>query len=156
MSGSSQAEDELIEDIRKRMGDLLDGRPCGFAEVRRRAARLNHALREEVCRAAGPLLAAKAAEMPMSTHKNKRDLAQWLNEEMRHFGLSIRCPKTGRPTILEVNPGHTPAVGRFRLNHMDEKGDHFITFTSVELPPLEFMADPAVTVRGRTRGERGR
>lgn len=157
MAGATTHDDRVIEDIQNRIRALLESEPRGFDQARRRIDRLNNAVREEVVRTMEPMLRAGASALPtVVTYDDKKAFAKWLNAELRRQQLAIRCPKTGHPTLLEVNPGHTPTVGRFRLDYMDEHGRHHTTYTSVELPPLELVADPTVTARGRQRGGRGR
>lgn len=156
MTGEPGEDDRATQALRYRIREILESGPTGFDAVRQRIDRVQQVVREESFRVIGPMLASRAAEIPVGTYEEKRAFVAWLNAELRHHHLAIRCPKTGKPTILEINPGRLPATGRFRFDHLDETGRHHTTFTCVDLPPLEFMPDPSVTPRGRLRSGRSR
>lgn len=115
--------------------------------------RLHYAVRAVVLEELQSRLQEQAAPKELETYEQKRLFAAWLNAEMRQSELALRCPKTGKSTFLEVVRGPTPHRGRFRFDHMDSAGRHRLTFSCVELPPLEFMPDPTVRYHGRRRDD---
>lgn len=76
---------------------------------------------------------------PHASYDEKKELAKWVNGELRSFGLAIKCPKTARPAILLGSPTGTPGVGRFHLEVMTDEGIPKRTVTSVEVPRLGLM-----------------
>lgn len=103
-----------------------------------------------------PMVKAQLGSIQIATYQEKKDFAVWLNAQLRDSGLAIRCPKTGHPTMLHANPGHTPDVGRFRFDYLDDQGRLRTTYTTVDLPALEFIPDTTVTPRGPQRPGRSR
>lgn len=73
--------------------------------------------------------------------EEKQDLLRWLNPELRSLGLAIKCPKTGRPGMLQVDSGYPG--GRFVLELLDRTAGKRRSFSSVdELPEFEFCPHP--------------
>ncbi len=90
------------------------------------------------------------ASLPKDSYEEKRQLAIWLNSELRSLGLAIRCPKTGLPTYIHAHIGREPTVGRFRLDYWDGSvRQHPASFN--ELPPLDFIAAGQFPPIGRRR-----
>jgi Ran GTPase-activating protein (RanGAP) involved in mRNA processing and transport len=109
-------------------------------EARRRVlCTLTDAVREQVRRAMEPALNQRAAALPQGTYDEKKELAKWVNGELRRFGLAIRCK--GKRCFLMGNPGGQPGIGRFVLEYTDDQGKRHHPLTSVTLPHLELMLD---------------
>ena len=84
--------------------------------------------------------------MPQGSIAEKRALRQWLNKEVSSRGLAVRCPNTGAPSLLQVDPGEYPEVGRFQFYHMEE-GERVRTASRTRLPELQvILADLAVSL----------
>lgn len=79
---------------------------------------------------------------PHASYDEKKELAKWVNAELRRFGLALKCPKTGRPAILIGHATGVPGVGRFHIEVLGEEGVAKRTYTGVQLPTLELtLAD---------------
>jgi hypothetical protein len=117
---------------------------------------LAEGVREEAARALQPALNERVARIPHATYEEKKSLAKWVNTELRQLHLAIRCPKTGRPSLLQANPGSDPMIGRFRLDYMDDQGRRRTPISSIALPQLELIPDSLDTTPHRTRGQRSR
>lgn len=98
-----------------------------------------HSVRSEAAALLAPALHARAQAMPHATYDEKKELARWVNEELRRFDLAIKCPKTGNPSVLLVGTGHHPEIGRFHLEHKTPEGKRTRSLTSAELPDFELM-----------------
>jgi hypothetical protein len=84
----------------------------------------------------------EASNRPHESYEEKKELAKWVNAELRRFGLALKCPKTGRPAILIGHATGVPGVGRFHIEVLGEEGVAKRTYTGVQLPTLELtLAD---------------
>ncbi|MBE7506230.1 MAG: hypothetical protein HS101_08075 [Planctomycetia bacterium] len=90
--------------------------------------------------------------MPQNTLAEKRRLASWINHELRHLGLAIRCDPSGLPGILVAMPGRgdREEASRFRVEARDEDGRRFQSSSLGWAPRLELVEDPARR-EGRSR-----
>lgn len=114
----------------------LDERLAALLDARR-------AFHAELAAAATPVLNAMLQQRDDGLLESRRKLCSWVNETLRMFGLAIRCPKTGVPSIVIANPrDQDDDRGRFRLEHRDEAGRVARTFSSVDTPALDLMEDP--------------
>lgn len=97
--------------------------------------------------------------LPQETPAEKQALASWLNAQLRPLGLAVRCPKTGRPSVLISDLKESGShIGRFRTENRDENGAKVRPWTSTQLPVLELMEDlprlePLVDWTTRSRNE---
>lgn len=97
--------------------------------------------------------------LPQETPAEKQALASWLNAQLRQLGLAVRCPKTGRPSVLISDLKESGShIGRFRSENRDETGAKVRPWTSTQLPVLELMEDlprlePLVDWTLRSRNE---
>ena len=95
-------------------------------------------------------------EMPQDTYDQKKELADWVNSEVRRYGMVLKGPRTGHPSILVVTRGTDADTGRFAFDSVDEQGRHRTASSSESLPHLKLMpAHPARAADG-TRPQRGR
>ncbi|HKQ48575.1 MAG TPA: hypothetical protein VJZ71_10940 [Phycisphaerae bacterium] len=112
-----------------------------YEQARNRAVAMCDKVRIDAARLLEPALAAEASRQPQRTYDEKKTLAKWVNAELRRIGLAIRCPRTGRPSLLLANAGGQPGIGRFHLEHTDAEGRRHRSVTSVALPELKLMPD---------------
>ena len=133
-SGESATLREAMERIAPRLPVAYDARRAALAAI-------TDEFREQVGIALQGSLNARLAEIPHETHEEKKALVLWLNAEMRRFGLAIRCPKTGRASLLQADHGRFPEQGRFQLDNVDDEGIRHRTLSFNELIPLELMPD---------------
>lgn len=115
----------------------------GDYESKRTAARkLIHTFKVSLAKLLQAPLNDHLKTLPQATTKEKQTLATWLNEQLREFGLAIKCPKTNRPSILIADKVRkTDERGRFRLENRDEANALVRTSTSRELPAIELIED---------------
>lgn len=146
-SGASSTE-RMVERSEERAERLeralrsLRGRPTSdYGEIRDALSDLTNATRDVVADRLQVALNEKLRTVPQATYEDKRELAKWVNAELRRFGVALRCPKTGRPAFLVGHPGGQEGVGRFHLEVTNESGRPVRTVTSVTLPHLELMPD---------------
>ncbi len=130
-------EDRHLAGIRRSIRALIADTPHRYELTCTALRRINAVVLDEAANALKPVLNERVRRMPSATMEQKKELAIWLNSQLREFGLAIRCPKTGHATTLQVNPGHDRERGRFRLDRFDENHRYTSTFSSVGLPELE-------------------
>ena len=93
--------------------------------------------KQEVAQRLSAPFNAKIRSMPQDTYQQKKDLASWVNTELRNLGLAIRCPKTGNPAILIADVrGDAEETSRFRLEYTDERGKKVRSWTGYDLSGL--------------------
>jgi hypothetical protein len=87
-------------------------------------------------------LKAEITSRPYETYDDKKALVNWVNGELRRFGLAIRSPKTGQAGTLVAGPGNNSNEGRFilRSKHADTGKEE--TFITSKLP--KFLANLAL------------
>jgi hypothetical protein len=131
--------DRWRTELRKQLARL----PNDFASAKAGVEALSHAFHQEIAEALGPKLAAYLKTVPQATYENRKLLSSWCNHELHALHLCIRCPKTGRPSILVADiRGTDDDTSRFRLQSRGEEGQAIRTYTSKELPYFELMEDP--------------
>jgi hypothetical protein len=82
------------------------------------------------------------SRMPHKTYEEKKAAAAWINAELLALGgFSLRCPKTGRPSLLRACPGRHPDVGRWRFEDVDNRGVIHNYSSSDELPELILLPE---------------
>ncbi len=142
MGGDASEEDQT--DWRDRLRRTLRAAPSDYAGRRAALLDASHFVRAEIAAALEPALNAHLRTLPHDAYEEKRALATWVNRELHEIGLTIRCPKTGRPSILvaDVRAGGDDEKGRFRIEARDENGKTARTFCSTRLPDLELMEEP--------------
>jgi sRNA-binding carbon storage regulator CsrA len=107
-----------LENVNALFADL----PEGYDSLASDVDAINQAYRRELAMRLTPAFKAKIQEMPSATYEEKKDLVQWVNTELRRFGLAIKSPKTGRAATLRTDGGNHPEEGRFRLASEGEDG----------------------------------
>lgn len=150
--GDKDAQVEgLISDVRRRMHAIANEQPANLLKLRSVSEQMHRAVSEEVLHAIRGSIASGKIMSHLSTYEAKSEFAGWLNYELRQAGLAIKCPKTGKPTFLEAVREPVPERGRFRFDHMTDRGVHRQTLSCIELPPLDFVVDSGVGPSGRRR-----
>ncbi len=127
-----------------------------YVELTQDLEGLNHDFRREIAARLEPAMNAHVSAMPHDTYDEKKSLAKWVNEELRKYGLAVKCPKTGNPGLLVASPGDNPETGRFQIDILTPDGKRKRTFSSVSLPTLELTEasarrSPEVTWSDRIR-----
>jgi hypothetical protein len=90
-----------------------------------------------------PVLNAQLQSLPQETYEQKRSLASWTNHELHQLGLTIKCPRTGKPAILLADlRSQDDDTGRFRLEVRGDGSRRVRTYCGAELPDLELMEEP--------------
>lgn len=148
-------EAEAVVRVRNAVHEMLSA-PASYRELRAGIDSIQRVAREEFAAAIRDPLNREAAVRPHATYAEKRELANWINAELRGMGLALKCPRSGLPSILHASIGHLPEVGRFRFDSVDETGRRNNYSASVDLPHLEPVPDPALKVPLRTRRDRSR
>jgi hypothetical protein len=155
-AGSVGDESQRADRISK-IRVLLDGRQAGdYDSVRADLAALYDCVRAEVAERLGPALNRKAVDTPHGTYDEKKELAKWVNAELRRFGLALKCPKTGRPAFLVGHAGGQTGVGRFQLEITESDGRPYRPVTSVTLPALTLMPDATAAANAGKRPQQSR
>ncbi|MGE3424814.1 MAG: hypothetical protein AB7N24_22430 [Dehalococcoidia bacterium] len=132
-----------VERYRRGMeSQVVDPLPADYDELRRRLGNIQNFNRRMIAEAVEPALNARAASMPHGILEEKKILAKWVNEELRHFDLAIECPSTRRPATLIATTGKRPGIGQFRFETMKENGQPTYSASSVALPTLKLMPVP--------------
>lgn len=146
---------EIVDNFNHSVASKLADLPQDFAARREALRALHLAARSAIAESFEAALNREASERPQQTYEDKKALAKWVNAELRELGLTVRCPKTGRPAFVRGHAGGTPGVGRFHLEITDERGVQQRTVTSVNLPYLNLEADDLARAPYGERGMRG-
>jgi hypothetical protein len=143
-------------DVKAVIAKAVEGVKDDYRSCREVLFSLHEASRHAFAVALKSPLNAAAAKMPQSTYEEKKTLAKWVNAELRHLGLALRDPKTGKPCFLIGNAGNRPGSSRFLLDYVDDKGKRVRAHTSVTLPELELMPDDLSKAQYGERTQRSR
>lgn len=84
----------------------------------------------------GPLR-MKMQSTPHDSFVEKQNMASWVNGELRHLGLAVKCPNTGLDSTISVDHGSNAVFGRFRLRPFEDSKRR--TFSSVNVFPVELV-----------------
>jgi hypothetical protein len=76
--------------------------------------------------------------MPQETYADKHTVAKWVNAQLRPRGLALKCPNTGAASLLQVDTGDYPDIGRFQFYHLEE-GKQDRSASRTKLPDLEVI-----------------
>jgi hypothetical protein len=156
-SGVTQSDEtEISQRLRATLQPFFQDLPPDYTARRSVLLEAHRVFREELASALEPALNAHLATMPQHSYEEKKDLAKWINAELRQFGLAIRDPKSGGRSILQGNPGDDPHIGRFRLDHTDNSGKRHYPVNAVVLPQLALMPDDLTRTPYGTGGHRSR
>lgn len=138
-----QVSGELEEAFEREIASRLKVLPATFSydEVRTVVIDFETSVRESIARALSPHLNYHVALVPQDTYDEKRELAKWVNAELRRFGVAIKCPRTGLPAFLVADPGGRPGSGRFQLE-VTQDGKPHRSVSSGTLMQLSLMASP--------------
>jgi hypothetical protein len=138
---SSVSEPVGMQEISRHLDALLASLPkdAPYEMKAEKLAGLSHEVRQRIAAELGPALNIKAQALPHDTYDEKKELARWVNDQLRRFDLAIKCPKTGQPSLLLVMTGDHPAIGRFVIEHKTPEGKRVRPVTSTKLPHLELM-----------------
>lgn len=124
----------------------LNTLPANYHEATRRVADLRQMFYSEVSKVMQPRLTSLLAELPQETRKDQQALAAWLNYSLHHeLGITIRCPVTGRPSILVADPDGSENGGRFRLQVRADNGRYIRTGLGRRIESVELMQCPRWT-----------
>lgn len=107
-------------------------------------ARIRDAFHSQVAISMQDTLNQYITEQPQETFEDKDHVAVLVNSTLRSVGLTIECPKTGRPALLVVDTQDEkhPDVSRYRFKVWDERGRATRTLnTRNQLPELTLMPE---------------
>lgn len=136
-----ESEPVGIQEISRHLDAILASLPkdAPYEIKAEMLAGLSHEVRQRIAAELAPALNIKAQAMPHHTYDEKKELARWVNDQLRRFDLAIKCPKTGQPSLLLVMTGDHPEIGRFVIEHKTPEGKRVRPVTSTKLPQLELM-----------------
>ncbi len=137
------SEDEY-QALRDTLRTALDQEADSYAQLSMRARFVRSVATAEIAIAVTVSLNAEAKQRPQDTLVEKRELAAWVNHELRQLGLTLAFPGTGRPAILTATPGRRDADegSRFRLESKDEQGRRVMSASLEWIPELEPIENP--------------
>lgn len=130
-----------LESLRQAMDRIVHRLPAEYDARRRALAEVADGFRQQVAQALEGEFNRRIGELPQATYEDKKTVAKFVNAELRRFGLAIRSPRTGDPTLLQAYPGNHPDVGRYRLDYTDAEGHRHHAVSWTTLPRLELMLD---------------
>lgn len=131
------------------LSDWLAQKPDNdYERARGSAAEATRLFFEECAHRLEPALNARIAQMPQATYEDKKELSKWINHEVRNLGLSVACPKTGRPAYITGHPGNDKRVGRFVFHALNPDGTRTTSLTVVRLPQLRLIGASTEVTRG--------
>lgn len=142
----SEPEDPSISDIRNRVRAFAGTGPQYYEQLRARLKSLDTAVREEIARAIEPAINERVKTMPQATPEERRELAQWLNSELRSIArLAIRDHDSGQAsTIFYDNKG------RWRFIYRDLLGNRHQPTGKTTLPYLDLLLEDSRLSRQST------
>lgn len=121
-----------------KLTNLLTGkRNESYEEIAVRLREARQVFHECVAQQLTQPLHQQMLAMPHETYEEKKNLAIWVNCELRAIGAALRCPNTGEATTLRVDRGSSKGDGRFRLSPFIESSRR--TFSSVAVFPITLM-----------------
>ncbi len=124
---------------------LVSEMPADYPQAAVWAAQITQAFRDRMAEVLQPRLKSHLTSMPADSLEEKRNLATWVNGELHKLGMTIRCPKTGRPAVLyaDFQDAEHETVTRFRTttSSADSRGSRRTT-VSQDLPTLDIMPTP--------------
>ncbi len=135
---SGEIQEVFQREIASRLKGMAD---LSYDEARAVLLDFESSAREAIARALSPHFVYHVTFMPQETYDEKRELAKWVNGELRRFGVAIRCPKTDLPAFLVADPGGRPGFGRFQLE-VTLDGKPHRSVSSGTLMHLSLMAAP--------------
>jgi hypothetical protein len=117
------------------MPEVAQDQDSNYATLVASLTQRNHAFRQQLAAELAPALNARIRQMPHGTYEEKKELAQWVNDELEPLGLAVQCPKTGLPAKLRGHAGNWPGVGRFAFEVYHD-GKRKLSTYSDALPEL--------------------
>jgi len=90
---------------------------------------------QDVAKQVLPALKDRLRAIPHETYEDKKKLTAWANAELGRFGLAVRCPTTGRPSVLVAGPGGK-SRSQFFVQNRDEDGRQVRPFSTRDLETL--------------------
>jgi hypothetical protein len=106
-------------------------------------AAVDRVYRHELARLLAPIFHAAILKTPHDRIEEKKALARWTNDQLRRFGLAIKCPTSGQGAFLMTSPGYDPSVGRLMLFWVTNDGtQHRATFHPASTQ-FRLMDDPS-------------
>lgn len=134
-----------VPTLEEKIKELTEGLSADYDGLSAALTEIHQAYRQNLADSLTPALTVKMQEKPHAGYEDKKELAKFVNAELRKYGLTIKCPKTGRPASLGADPGNHPAEGRFHLLTEAEDGKKVRTVNTPQLSTLlesfELMAD---------------
>lgn len=144
-------KEKWLRELRSRLAAL----PRDFADAKPIVEAMSRAFHREIAETLGPKLGVYLKTAPQATYEQRKLLSSWCNHELHSLHLCIRCPKTGRASILVADiRGNADDTSRFRLQSRGEQGQTIRTYSSKELPHFELIEDPPRR-EGASRWPRG-
>jgi hypothetical protein len=106
-------------------------------------------------------LRRRLEESPPENYEAKKELAFWINDELRKLDLAIAHPMTGKPCRLEIGSHPRNDSGRFLFRY---RGDRTTTGSMADLSsvlPFRLIEDPQrrekfLELNARIRHDRGK
>ncbi len=140
----SETETGDQSDWHDKLRQFLRASSSKYADRRAVLLQIRHTIQSDIAEALQPAMNEHLRSAPHETYEEKQALATWVNRELHEIGLTIRCPKTGWPSILvaDVRGSGHDAQGRFRIEARDEQGKTMRTYSSTRLPELDLMEEP--------------
>lgn len=140
MESASQESNASEE---QRCKDLIGELPADYLKAAGAAMRMRHTFHRQLSAEIESRLNRYLKSQPQESLEEKRELASWVNAQLRHLGLTIRCPKTGNPATLiaDFKNSQESHISRFRIQGKDEYGKRVRSSLSDNVPDLELMED---------------
>jgi hypothetical protein len=85
--------DDKFKEVVALSPEDYDGRAAALSEI-------NHACRQRMAAELAEALNARIREKPHETLEEKKELARWVNDQLKPLGLAVRCPNTKLPARL--------------------------------------------------------
>jgi hypothetical protein len=118
---------------------LLAGLPETYPERYAALQKLRHAFHREIACSLEPVLNSHVAGRPQNSPDERKELATWINQQLRDIGLAVQCPKTKHPASLIVDWQYAddPEITRFRFAFRSDSGRSCHGAARRELPYLQ-------------------
>jgi hypothetical protein len=150
MSGGTNPSASVTPDQQRAIESLFENLPESYPERTAAMQSLRGAFYAELAKQLAPTLTAYARTQPCETELEYRNLANWVNDTARHFGVSVVCPVSHKPALLcvdlvgkgrqsdpkfrfQTKTGHRNNAGRLEIQKLG---------VSEEFPDLELVQRP--------------
>jgi hypothetical protein len=136
-----RTKDETAERLKRIIDELGSERNDAYPALAAMGRDARDLLHELIASSIEAPLNKHLASLPQDSLPEKKELAKWLNSELRTLGLALKCPRTGKPSYLRAGDHYIAATGRFAICLTSDR-QRRRTLSSNTLFPIKLMPFP--------------